>query len=217
MPKNRRPKTGSSSPEAYRLKISSEAIVVIDMIESTFTSNRFGWYAVGRTLMRDLRASISKIGRAHQLLCMKSTGDGYLLTYGNSKSAELSVIHAVDASMELIRRLQMRNKKTPDEQRINVRIAIHFGEVDVIENDREGPHVSYTFRLEGINRESLSDAIDALPPQALPLQNYIVCSEPVQDILRKHKYPLDVTRLGLFRLKGFHDWHEIFLLGTRNS
>ena len=75
--------------------VASEAIVVIDLVESTFTSNLFGWYAVGRGLLRELRAAIRRIGADHNLRCMKSTGDGYLVTYGDSTSAELGVIHAL--------------------------------------------------------------------------------------------------------------------------
>lgn len=194
--------------------IASEAIVVVDVVESTLTSNLFGWYAVGRGLMRDLRRAVQNIGANHNLLCMKSTGDGYLLAYGNEKSAELGAIHAANASLELIRLLRQHNRKrtTTEERRISVRIAVHFGQVDVVENDREGPHVAYTFRLEAINRESMHEAIDALPPDQLPLRDYILCSEPVSDILKRRGYRLNSKRLGLFRLKGFPDWHEVFLL-----
>lgn len=204
-----RPSVDTSLPT-----ISSEAIVVVDVVESTLTSNLFGWYAVGRNLMRTLRQAIRAIGIHHNLICMKSTGDGYLLTYGNSQSAELSVLQALGASLQLVRQLAQHNdlSSTAEEQKINVRIAIHFGQVDVIENDREGPDVSYAFRLEGIDRESLKDAIDGVPSQQLPLQNYIICSEPVRDIVMRHSYPRDLIRLGLFRLKGFHDWHEVFLV-----
>ncbi|MBI4764964.1 MAG: hypothetical protein HY787_10205 [Deltaproteobacteria bacterium] len=66
--------------------IASEAIVVVDVVESTLTSNLFGWYAVGRGLMRDLRRAVQNIGANHNLLCTKSTGDGYLLAYGNERS-----------------------------------------------------------------------------------------------------------------------------------
>ena len=194
--------------------IASEAIAVVDVVESTLTSNLFGWYAVGRGLMRELRRTVQVIGTNHNLLCMKSTGDGYLLAYGNDKSAELSAIHAIDASLELIRLLRRYNGKrtTAEERRIGVRIAVHFGQVDVVENAREGPHVAYAFRLEAINRESMHEAIDALSPDQLPLRDYILCSEPVADILKRRGHHSNSKRLGLFRLKGFQDWHEVFLL-----
>src|ERR1700730_14740168 len=39
------------------------AIVVVDLVESTLTSNLFGWYAVGRQAIRDLRVLIDRRGR----------------------------------------------------------------------------------------------------------------------------------------------------------
>jgi hypothetical protein len=46
-----------SAPE-----IVTEAIVVVDIVESTKTNNLFGWYAVGRNLLRDLRLLIAQVG-----------------------------------------------------------------------------------------------------------------------------------------------------------
>jgi hypothetical protein len=199
--------------ENFPIRISSEAIVVVDMVESTFTSNLFGWYTVGRNLLRELRNVIKEIGADYNLHCIKSTGDGYLLTYGNSQSAELSVVHAMDASLKLINYLKQRNinHDIPEERTISVRIAIHFGQVDIIDNDREGPHVSYTFRLEAINREALQEALNAIPAQELPLRNYIICSEEVKIILQRRLYDISPVRIGMFRFKGFPDWHEVFI------
>lgn len=196
------------------INVASEAIVVVDIVESTLATNLFGWYAVGRGLMRELRNAIRLIGAKYKLLCMKSTGDGYLLAYGYTKSAELSAIHAVDASLELLKFLRNYNRKrtTAEEQRVSVRIAIHFGQVDVVENDREGPDVSYAFRLEAINRESLRDAINAVPPDELPLRDYILCSESVRNILGRRGYHLAMKQLGLFKFRGFPHLHEVFLL-----
>ncbi len=194
--------------------VASEAIVVIDLVESTFTSNLFGWYAVGRGLLRELRAAIRRIGADHNIRCMKSTGDGYLVTYGDSTSAELGAIHAMDASLSLLEFLRSRNldPATPEERSIGIRVAMHFGQVDVIENDREGPDVSYAFRLEGVNREALQDAIDPVPAADLPLRNYILYSESVKSILDRRSYDVDPLRLGLFSFKGFVDWHEVYLI-----
>ena len=98
---------------------------------------------------------------------------GDLLTYRYPRSAGLSAVHAVQASLELLKFLRNYNTKntTAEEQRISVRIAIHFGQVDVAENDREGPEVSYAFRLESINRGSLRDGINAVTPDELPLHD----------------------------------------------
>src|SRR6516164_4497575 len=73
-------------------EIVTEAIVVIDLGESTLTSNLFGWYAVGRQSLRDLRTLIGEIAEVRGLRCMRSTGDGYLLTFHDSQSAEMAAI-----------------------------------------------------------------------------------------------------------------------------
>jgi class 3 adenylate cyclase len=196
------------------VNLASEAIVVVDMVESTLTTNRFGWYSVGRDLMRVLRHAIDNIGKTHALKCMKSTGDGYLLAYAHTTSAEQSVVNAVAGSRQLMKFLHNYNRRrsTTEERRINVRIAVHFGEVDVIENDREGPNVSYTFRLGAINRESFREAINSVRAEQLPIRNYILCSERVKDILNKRMPSIATRQLGLFRFRGFEGHHEVFIL-----
>ena len=52
----------ASSDSAAMPEVATEAIVVVDLVESTLTSNLFGWYAVGRQAIRDLRALIGEVG-----------------------------------------------------------------------------------------------------------------------------------------------------------
>jgi|SRR6185369_368003 len=163
--------------------VASEAIVVVDLVESTAASNLFGWYAVGRSLMRDLRALIASVGGSRGLRCIKSTGDGYLFTFGDAAAAEVAAVNAVESCFELLNLIKEFNHKLPEERAINLRFAVHFGEVDVVENDREGPHVSYVFRIEDISRGSLANALNSIPPEHLPLSNYVLCSEAVMGIL----------------------------------
>ncbi len=54
----------ASSDSAAMPEVVTEAIVVVDLVESTLTSNLFGWYAVGRQAIRDLRALIGEVGSA---------------------------------------------------------------------------------------------------------------------------------------------------------
>lgn len=203
------------------VEVASEAIVVVDMVESTLTTSLFGWNSVGRGLMRELRNAINETRKVCDVRCMKSIGDGYLLAYRHARSAAQSVVNAVDCSLQLLRLLRNYNRRrsTTEERRIAVRIAIHFGEVDVVENDREGPNVSYAFRLGAVNRESFREAITAVRPEELPLHNYILCSEPVKDILNKRLPHVDTKQLGLFKFKGFEGHHEVFLVrqGTRSG
>jgi len=105
----------------------------------------------------------------------------------------------------------------PEERAINLRFAVHFGEVDVVENDREGPHVSYAFRIEAISRRSLSDALNSIPPEQLPLSNYVLCSEAVTGILNRRVDRWVTESLGLLKLKGFSGWNEVFLVTSAKS
>src|SRR5947209_15585211 len=90
-------------------EVVTEAIVVVDIVDSTKTINLFGWYAVGRALLRDLRHLITEACGPRGLRCLKSTGDGYLLTFYDAQAAEMAAIHAVDAVFELMRRCHERN------------------------------------------------------------------------------------------------------------
>jgi class 3 adenylate cyclase len=201
----------------------SEAIVVIDLVESTATSNLFGWH-VGRGLMRDLRTLTSEVAKPRGLRCLKSTGDGYLLTFGDDASAKKAAVNAVAACFALLAKLSDRNNHVPEERAIHVRFAVHFGEVDVIDGDREGPNVPYTFRIEGIREESLSDpsrsrggSSFSIAPEEFPLRNYVFCSEQVKSILEGRSDQWETRLIGLFRLKGFSSLHEIFRVQPRAS
>jgi class 3 adenylate cyclase len=192
--------------------VATEAIVVVDLVESTATSNLFGWYAVGRQLLPELRALILAVSPPRGLRCLKSTGDGYLLTFGDRGAAENAAVHAVDASFELLGHIETRNRQVSEERALHLRIAVHLGEVDVVENDREGPHVSFTFRLGAISRASLTSALNPIAPEGLPLRNYILCSEEVVGILSRRAAQWTALSIGLFKLKGFPGWREVFQL-----
>jgi class 3 adenylate cyclase len=199
----------TSAPEPM-LEIVTEAIVVIDLVESTLTSNLFGWYAVGRQSLRDLRALIGEVGQIRGLRCVRSTGDGYLLTFYDPQSAEMAAIRAVEAVFELLGLISVRNREVSEERALNLRCAVHLGEVDVIPNDREGPHISMAFRLEEISRASLPAALNPIPPEQFPLQNYVLCSEEVAGILSRRAAHWELVSIGLLKLKGFPGWREVF-------
>ena len=198
-------------------EVVTEAIVVIDIVESTTTSNLFGWYAVGRSIHRDLRSLVTYIGMGRGLRCIRSTGDGYLLTFFNLQSAEAAAVSATEAVFELLHRTQMRNHEVGEERALNLRCAIHLGEVDVVLNDREGPHVAFVFRLESISRRSLPAALNPIAPGELPLKNYVLCSEEVAGILERRSSLWSTLSIGLFRLKGFPGFREVFLVMSRQD
>lgn len=195
----------------------TEAIAVVDIVGATERSVRYGWNTVGRELMRDLRELINSIEKQYGIKCRKSTGDGYLLAYRNSQSADLGAVNAVKASFDLLDRLKNRNQNSPEQQVLNVRFAIHFGEVDVVEGDREGLNVSYTFRLESIDREKVKEAMNAMPSEDFPLENYGLCSEQVAEIIKERCPNFCTSLVGLFKLKGFPGHGEVYLVSRKSK
>ena len=190
-------------------QVASEAILVLDIVDSTWTSNTFGWHAVGRRVMRDLRAIISRVASLRGMQCRKSTGDGYLLTFGDSSSAETAAIYALESAFAILAELETRNRAVPKEHAIHLRFAVHFGEVDIVEGDREGPNVSYTFRMEGVSRSSIEQALNHADPESLPSHDYVLCSEEVAGILGRRTHLWDFFSLGLFKFKGFTGHREV--------
>jgi hypothetical protein len=89
--------------------------------------------------------------------------------------------------------------------------------VDIVVNDRAGPHVSYAFRLETISRAALPAALNPIPPEQLPLRNYVLCSEEVAGILARRSACWETLCIGLFRLKGFPGWREVFQVVQKGS
>ena len=51
----------------------------------------------------------------------------------------------------------------------------------MLESDRQGPNVSFAFRIEAIETESLIDALNPMDPQKFPLRNYVLGSEQVSE------------------------------------
>ena len=149
-------------------------------------------------------------GAGRGLRCLKNTGDGYLLTFHDPQSAEMAAVRAVEAIFDLLRRIATRNREVAEERALNLRCAVHLGEVDIIAEDREGPHVSLTFRLDEISRASLPAALNPITPEEFPLRNYVLCSEEVAGILERRASPWQMAGVGLFKLKGFPGWREVF-------
>src|SRR5216684_8450356 len=122
----------------------------------------------------------------------------------------MAAIRAVEAMFDLLNRVADRNRAVSEERAINLRCAIHLGEVDVVADDREGPHVSLAFRLDEISRASLPAALNPIPPEQFPLRNYLLCSEEVAGILERRATDWSMVSIGLLKLKGFPGWREVF-------
>src|SRR5262245_20174448 len=78
---------------------------------------------------------------AHRGRIFKLTGDGLLAEFG-------SVVDAVEASVLLQREMAERNNGLPSDQRIDVRIGLHVGDVIIEGEDRHGDAVNIASRLQ---------------------------------------------------------------------
>lgn len=83
----------------------------------------------------------------------------------------------------------------------------------MIDSDREGPEISYTFRLEGVDAKALEENVyDPMPLKDFPADDYVVISEKVMKIFTDYHETYEWERIGLLRLKGFHGYHDLYLL-----
>ncbi len=198
--------------EASDFEVAPEAIVVLDSVQSTFSTSLFGWQSVGRVVTRDLRHLTHEASAPRGLTSIKTTGDGLLLTFSNRDSAEMAVPSALAAIWALLASLRERNAQVPAQQRLDLRVAVHFGEVDILGNDRDGPNVIFAFRLERISRGSLQSALKPMHPRAFPTANYVLCSEVVANVLDRLNEAGQRRSCGLVKLPGFPGWSEVVLL-----
>src|SRR5271163_980573 len=79
----------------------------------------------------------------HNGRIVKRTGDGILIEFG-------SAVDATRYAIQTQRGMAQRNKDVPADQRIEIRIGIHVGDIIIEENDIFGDGVNIAARLEGI-------------------------------------------------------------------
>lgn len=80
---------------------------------------------------------------AHRGRVVKRTGDGVLVEFG-------STIDAARCAIEVQEGMATRNEDVPADQRIDLRIGIHVGDIIIEEGDIFGDGVNIAARLEGI-------------------------------------------------------------------
>jgi class 3 adenylate cyclase len=79
----------------------------------------------------------------HRGRIVKNTGDGALVEFG-------SVVDAVRCAVEIQHCISAENTDVPQDDRIELRIGVHVGDIIVDENDIYGDGVNIAVRLEGL-------------------------------------------------------------------
>ncbi|MBI3091527.1 MAG: tetratricopeptide repeat protein [Candidatus Tectomicrobia bacterium] len=194
---------GDLTTPAGGLHSATEAIVVVDLCDSTTLASKFGdrYLLEVKKLLADTAEPLFK---QHQVRWLKSTGDGYLSIFPNSREAAL-------AAVTLLRTFQ-EEKQLAESHPIHIRIGIHFGETQVDGNgERHGQVVHKAFRIEGVKPSDLTQVEGSAPRAEVPLRNRIFLSEEVYDDI----YQDDIPRcrfIGVTELKGFSGLHRLYEL-----
>jgi hypothetical protein len=63
-----------------------------------------------------------------------------------------------------------------------------------------------------VSKVSLPLALNPMDPRSFPSANYVICSEAVAEVLDQVGEAGPRTSCGLFKMKGFLGWWEVFLL-----
>lgn len=182
-----------------------EAILVFDLCESSAIANRDDHMAYH--LKQRLTQIADPVLEAENRRFFKSTGDGFLACFAEPRNA-------LNAALELERRIHHRNSRTSNEP-INYRIALHFGETWLISaggDDIHGNDVNITFRIEGVQ----ASAFEQLE-NPFPMRDRIMCSgrfvESFDDKY-KERMPGEYVECGRATLKGISAPTDIFLVVT---
>jgi len=185
---------------AYR----PEALLVIDIVNSTILVTRFGNSFMADVKQR-LEHLVSPISLRHGADFTKGTGDGFLITFP-------SVTQAISAIREIYGGLAAANDGLPEGAEVALRAGLNFGEVIVDhDSDRTGSAVHKTFRLQSVGPKDLIPSEGGITREEFPEKNYVVLGE--EATLALAKAPDTRCRfLGLCELKGFPGIHRIYQL-----
>ncbi len=196
---------GSTVMSAYvpdKPQILVEAILVLDLCNSTEIGVNFGDDFALKITSRLVELT-KPIATRHRVRFTKSTGDGYLMTFGELKGS-LEFAKAISIA------ITQSNSKVPANEMIDIRIAINFGETRVdTKGDRLGTAVNKTFRVEGLKGEDIIEDEGGMTPDELPAVNRTLITEAVHEALDKCDGFLS-KYVGLFDLKGISGRHRIY-------
>lgn len=203
-----------------KVNYGTETIIIVDLVASTRMASIFGEH-IKREQLQTLKEIIRSVLPTPNLQIFKSVGDAFLFTLANDSDATLSVPKGIGGIFEMLNRIRNYNEGIAVERRIAVRFAIHFGEVELQDNDRCGREVDFAFRLEEYSPQMIPKDMDSNNRQDLPADGYIIASATVVEILatlpaaKVQESPI-IKMLGMYELKGSKGWHGIYQVEPRS-
>ena len=186
-----------------------EAVMVVDICESSKMTDLYGdgsTYLI-KNALEDIMFPIFKDNKS---AFRKSTGDGFLVSFPNSK-------HALDAAIQILKDISAYNSRVENGPEIHLRFGIHFGEVRVRpDGDRHGTNINIPFRVEGLKGDDLVIVKDGISREEFTLIDRIFITEALyNDVLKKGNY--NIRYLGLFELRNITGMHKIYQVMTGNE
>ena len=186
-----------------------EAVMVADICESSRMMDLYGDVAT-YIIKNALEGIMFPIFKDKKSSFTKSTGDGFLVCFPNSKLA-------LDAAIQVLESVNTYNSKVEDGPEVHLRFGIHFGEVRVRpDGDRHGTNINIPFRVEGLKGDDLVIVKDGISREEFTLIDRIFITEALyNDVLKKGNY--NIRYLGLFELRNITGMHKIYQVMTGNE
>ncbi|MFC1822298.1 HEAT repeat domain-containing protein [Thermodesulfobacteriota bacterium] len=192
----------TSKSEVGGVTVLTEAILVLDLCNSTDIAARYG-DNFAHNLMKTLTDAVTPIAKRERYQFIKSTGDGFLITFPKASN---SIRFAINA----LKTISRYNSKVDKIKKIDLRFAINLGETKLNENgDRLGVAVNMAFRVEGIKPEGLIYCDGGMTKEEMPSENWIFVTENLEKEVGTME-GIETRLIGLFELKGITGLHKIF-------
>lgn len=179
-----------------------EAVLVLDLCDSTTIANRYG-DAFALQLKEALRALVRPIFTQSGVTFLKGTGDGFLATFPDLPST-------VEAAVLVLRRKAEVLPRASDGRTPMLRFGVHFGQTHVdSDGDRQGDVVNMAFRLEGAGTSGFHETRGGLLKDTLPMHDRIFLSEHAHAELERIG-GIPCRLIGFFDLKGIAGRHRVY-------
>ena len=183
-----------------------EAILVVDLCESSRIMSVYGDESTYQ-IKNDLEEIMFPVFRECESSFIKSTGDGFLVTFPHSRQA-------VDAAVRILEGARKYNADAVDGPEIHLRFGAHFGAVRVRpDRDRHGTNVNVPFRVEGLKAKDLIEVEGGVLREDFPARDRILITEAVSHEI-SGEGGFEIRYIGLFELRNITGIHKIYQVMT---
>jgi len=183
-----------------------EAILVVDLCESSRIMSVYGDESTYQ-IKNDLEEIMFPVFRDCESSFIKSTGDGFLVTFPHSRQA-------VDAAVRILDSAIKYNERVAEGPEIHLRFGTHFGAVRVRpDRDRHGTNVNVPFRVEGLKAKDLIEVEGGISRENFPVRDRILITEAVSHEI-SGEGGFKIRYIGLFELRNITGIYKIYEIMT---